>query len=63
MPELSNFNPRPAVYKCINEVEHRKRDILKAGDQKWYKNVFELCQSDTTIDTITSNRKYILLSD
>lgn len=41
MPELSNFNTKPAVYKWINEVEHRKGDSLKAGDQKWYKNVFE----------------------
>ena len=56
MPELNNFIPKPAVYKLNNTVEHRKRDSLKAGDQKWYKDVFEHCQSDTTSDIITSDR-------
>ena len=56
MPEMSNFNPKPAVYKWINEVEHRKRDSLKAGDQKCYKNVIEHSQSDTTSDIISSDR-------
>ena len=56
MPELCNFNPRQAMYKWINEVEHRKRDSLRGGDQKWYKNVFEHSQSDT--DTITSDRTF-----
>ena len=41
MPVVCNFDPRPAVWKWMNEKERRAKDTLKASKQEWFKHVFD----------------------
>ena len=41
MPVLCNFDPRPAVWKWMNEKERRAKFTPKASKQEWFKTVFD----------------------
>ena len=41
MPPLSEFDPRPAVLKWLNDKDRRNCQTPKASKQKWFQSVFD----------------------
>jgi len=41
MPPLCGFDPRPAVWRWLNDKNRRQRQTPKASKQDWFINVFE----------------------
>ena len=40
MPQLCDFDPRPAALRWMEEKDRRARENTKAGKQEWFNNVF-----------------------
>ena len=40
MPQLCDFDPRPAALRWMEEKDHRSRESIKAGKQERFSKVF-----------------------
>ena len=59
MPQLCDFDPRPAALRWMEEKDRRARENTKAGKQEWFRKVFAKDdKEDEEVKEIELKRKF-----